>query len=560
MPGRLSYDEVIARFCSQHGDRYDYSRVQYSGSSVNVEVICKQHGLFSIQPPHHWNGVGCKQCASEGMRISKVEFEERARIHFGSRYDYGQFVELLPFGEKIPIICLQHQIVFHQEARNHMRGHLGCPKCKSLKLSGVHDTRGMHHAEESLTSVFVEKAKNVHGKRYDYSRFIYTTTAAKSTIICCKHGEFSQCASNHLRGSGCPVCARESFGEGSFKQKCKELGVDYWRALKRREAGFVEEKVFANTYIRADRETSPLTIYDIEYPNLRTAVRALKPHASAQTIARWLCKCMSPEAAFEKIPNPGFANGIIYLVTHVASGKQYVGLTVMFLKDRWSKHLDDARNKRIQSEVSLHEAIRQHGADTFSIEQVDSGECKLGLEKKEREWIRRLNTLSPNGFNISPGGTSGGSNGKPTQVDGKRFRTVNAAAIYISETRGISFEAAKGRLRHNKIDTYKPAAKGQSIVKTSAYKAWSQVIHGVLNPNSKSYNPDLTICDKWKKFSGFFEDVGQPRQVGMAFTRFDKSRGYFPENCAWMSKREASQINVEYMKKIGTLVGRKKRQ
>jgi hypothetical protein len=44
----------------------------------------------------------------------------------------------------------------------------------------------------------------------------------------------------------------------------------------------------------------------------------------------------------------------------------------------------------------------------------------------------------------------------------------------------------------------------------------------------------------------------------MAFTRLDKKKGYFPENCAWVTKSEASKINAKYMKENGLLIGRGK--
>lgn len=559
MPKLLTIEDVIARFRNRHGDRYDYCRVQYQGSAVNVEIICKRHGVFSTQPQHHWKDVGCKLCAFEERRISKSEFEERAKKHFCDRYDYSHFSELPPFGKKVPILCRIHGILFQQEARNHMKGHLGCPKCKSLNLSGPADTRGTHRTEASLTSAFVEKAKNVHGERYDYSRFNYTTLAGKGTIICRQHGEFQQCPSNHLCGSDCPICARESLREGSFKQRCKKLGIDYWRALKRRETGAPDEKIFAAGYIRTDRKTSPVILDGVEYPNLLAAVRAMNPPAPAspKTIARWLRKGVSPEEAFKRMPKPGYANGIVYLVTHVGTGKKYVGNTIQSLEERWGGHIQQSKNKSIKSARSLHAAIRLHGACKFTIEKIDSGDSISILGRKEREWIKTLNTLVPNGFNISTGGTTGGSNSKPTTVDGQKFLSVRKAAAYIAETRGVSREAAEWRLRNNKIDARKPAAKGQSLVKTAAYKAWSQIVHGVLNPKSKSYRPSLTIYKKWKSFDSFFEDVGQPPQSGMAFARRDKSQGYFPENCIWMSKSEASKINAVHMKTTGTLVGRR---
>lgn len=53
---------------------------------------------------------------------------------------------------------------------------------------------------------FIQKAVQVHNAKYDYSKVVYTTNRAKVTIICPKHGEFSQLANNHLGGRGCPSC------------------------------------------------------------------------------------------------------------------------------------------------------------------------------------------------------------------------------------------------------------------------------------------------------------------------------------------------------------------
>jgi hypothetical protein len=47
------------------------------------------------------------------------------------------------------------------------------------------------------------------------------------------------------------------------------------------------------------------------------------------------------------------------------------------------------------------------------------------------------------------------------------------------------------------------------------------------------------------------EDVGNPSQENMAFSRLDKEKGFFPDNCAWMTKSESSRINTNHMKKTG---------
>ena len=60
------------------------------------------------------------------------------------------------------------------------------------------------------TEYFINKAREVHGKKYDYSKTNYVDAKTKVCIICHKHGEFWQTPSNHLNGQGCPKCGIES--------------------------------------------------------------------------------------------------------------------------------------------------------------------------------------------------------------------------------------------------------------------------------------------------------------------------------------------------------------
>lgn len=60
---------------------------------------------------------------------------------------------------------------------------------------------------------FLEKATNIHGSRYDYSKSVYSTSANKLTVICKQHGEFPITPSNHYAGKGCPRCAGRLNGD-----------------------------------------------------------------------------------------------------------------------------------------------------------------------------------------------------------------------------------------------------------------------------------------------------------------------------------------------------------
>lgn len=56
------------------------------------------------------------------------------------------------------------------------------------------------------TKEFIDKARNVHDDKYDYSKVEYKTTHEKVIIICPIHGEFEQLPLNHLQGKGCQKC------------------------------------------------------------------------------------------------------------------------------------------------------------------------------------------------------------------------------------------------------------------------------------------------------------------------------------------------------------------
>ena len=63
------------------------------------------------------------------------------------------------------------------------------------------------------TNLFIKKANEVHGNKYDYCKVAYTDSATKVCIICPEHGEFYQTPSAHLRGNICPKCANKNRGQ-----------------------------------------------------------------------------------------------------------------------------------------------------------------------------------------------------------------------------------------------------------------------------------------------------------------------------------------------------------
>jgi group I intron endonuclease len=96
---------------------------------------------------------------------------------------------------------------------------------------------------------------------------------------------------------------------------------------------------------------------------------------------------------------------IIYCICNNLTGKKYVGLTRQSLETRWKNHVKLAFSDK--NKQAIHYAILKYGPEAFSIRQIDTAKNTEDLSKKESQWINSLNTISPNGYNLTTGGESG---------------------------------------------------------------------------------------------------------------------------------------------------------
>ena len=55
-------EEFIKEAREKHGDKYDYSKVDYVNNSTKICIICPQHGEFWQRPNSHLSGHGCPKC------------------------------------------------------------------------------------------------------------------------------------------------------------------------------------------------------------------------------------------------------------------------------------------------------------------------------------------------------------------------------------------------------------------------------------------------------------------------------------------------------------------
>lgn len=108
-----------------HGDKYDYSKVEYKNNYSKVTINCPEHGDFEQKVTSHISGHGCAECVGLRKNTNESFIEKSKKVH-GYRYSYSK-VSYVCSQEKVTITCPEHGD-FEQIANAHLRGQ-GCPGC-----------------------------------------------------------------------------------------------------------------------------------------------------------------------------------------------------------------------------------------------------------------------------------------------------------------------------------------------------------------------------------------------------------------------------------------------
>lgn len=94
----------------------------------------------------------------------------------------------------------------------------------------------------------------------------------------------------------------------------------------------------------------------------------------------------------------------IYQIKNIVTGKLYIGKTIQCPKKRYTRHIQEATNG---TNRRLYSSIQHHGIDNFDLTVL----CECGsideLNEMEMYWIDQLDTLIPNGYNMTIGGDGG---------------------------------------------------------------------------------------------------------------------------------------------------------
>ena len=206
--------QFIEKALKIHGNKFDYSKVEYNGSNSKVFIICPAHGEFFQTPSNHLAGKECLKCSyekrGENLTSTNNKFIAKAKKQHGNNYDYSK-LEYINAKIKVCITCLKHGD-FYQLPSKHLYGNT-CPKCAD-------EIRNLNNIKTN--DEFIEESKIKHKNMYSYDKVNYVNAKTNIILICNKHGEFLCTPNNHLRGKGCPKCVGKNKSTADWIVEAKQ--------------------------------------------------------------------------------------------------------------------------------------------------------------------------------------------------------------------------------------------------------------------------------------------------------------------------------------------------
>jgi hypothetical protein len=155
----LTFDDFIQKAVQVHGNKYDYSQVDYIDVRSKISISCHTHGKFIQQPCSHVQGQGCPKCSGNSL-LTTEEFIQKSKLFHGNKYDYSRVIYSRQT-VKVELGCPKHGWFF-QQAGSHMRGS-GCWTCSESKgerrIRMYLDNRGIAYTSQYRLS---------YGGRFDF--------------------------------------------------------------------------------------------------------------------------------------------------------------------------------------------------------------------------------------------------------------------------------------------------------------------------------------------------------------------------------------------------------
>lgn len=255
----------------------------------------------------------------------------------------------------------------------------------------------------------------------------------------------------------------------TMQEAAEHFGIDYGTLQRRIELGWTpDQAVGLEEHSKPARAINQIICDGKIYPNAWALARAYGK--GEKLVAKRITLGWTPEQAVEIVEAPprfrnqpkGATNKHwkridivddkeypateegeykLYLITNKADGKQYVGITINPLWQRFNGH---KRSAKMGVKTKLYNAMRHHGVENFSIDLIRAdAKSFVELQQQEVDEINKRNSIE-NGYNVSPGGSIGTP--ERITIGGMMFPSRGAAAEYFGIDPTV-FNIRIGRLK-----------------------------------------------------------------------------------------------------------------
>lgn len=224
----------------------DYGDLQNRLQAL-ISDFCKSNGIETI-PSVNINAIRNEIIADiykipyEESFAAQIECQKNSGMNAIALWDYERNSPLTPhmvrpFSEKrVYWKCPNNTEHKWQNTVKSVSLGFGCPSCSK------------HH--RWTTQEWITSAEKIHGKKYDYSRVIFTNSKTPVEIICPIHGPFMQMPSEHLAGKGCKFCAHQAFHPKESLAVISPDVAKQWDYQKNEDTGYTPETIGINSKIK----------------------------------------------------------------------------------------------------------------------------------------------------------------------------------------------------------------------------------------------------------------------------------------------------------------------
>ena len=253
--GLLYLIAVIVKVNQKGINDFENFKIHLTASLIISILFTSIYYFFNIKPRIRDRNIklkeegALKELIKKGrndVALNNKNFIKKLKEVHGDKFDYKDVVLEQFMGLKsdktlqihqnrhIDLFCNKHDVTF-RESVSVVFHSKGCERCKienSYNSAKKEKVNEVYMTSQEYLSLFKDRLNKIYNGKYDFSEINYSGMNNKVSVICPNHGTFITIPKNLLKGSGCPVCARERNASGKTsnyikikKEVIKEVNV-----------------------------------------------------------------------------------------------------------------------------------------------------------------------------------------------------------------------------------------------------------------------------------------------------------------------------------------------